>query len=267
MGIVQRILGTTGAVALAGLLTLSPVGVQEIKTHEGTSNTTYLDSANIPTICSGHTATASKVKYRTDAECDTLLKQDTTWASNAVRESIKGRIHQRHFDALVSFCFSVGRSACINSKLFSLVNEQKFDLASEQFLRWKYITVKGKKLDCNLPKSNCKGLIVRREDETRIFNEGTQGLKDYLQGSVSSPEPSEALPGTSALPKAVETPTEAPKRSHDWAGLPLVMLFFVMAFLGFYVMYELGRYVGSAFMDWLDKPAASEFSKQISKSD
>jgi lysozyme len=153
-------------------MTLSAGGAAALIGHEAIVQTGYLDSVGVPTACIGHTRTAVVGKYYPLSVCKQLFGEDVKWAEDAVNSSIKTDLTQSQFDALVSFCFSVGKSGCTTSTLFSLINKSDYAGAANQFDRWVYSTRNGKKLDCRIRSNQCYGLYLRRMDEKKLFASG-----------------------------------------------------------------------------------------------
>lgn len=124
---------------LAATLTLSLAGVGHLIQDEANVKTVYLDPVGIPTVCVGHTATVTRKdvgKTFSDVECQELLRSDTRHAQAVVRSQIKALITQGQYDALVSFCFNVGTSACKASTLFKKINAGQCQAAGLEFAKW-----------------------------------------------------------------------------------------------------------------------------------
>jgi lysozyme len=130
-----------------------------IKKHEGLRLEAYLPTPNdVWTIGYGHTHTTKQGQKITEAQAETLLRKDITWAEEAVNESVVVPLSQNQFDALVSFVFNVGAGAFGSSTLLRLLNSKDYEGAANQFLRWN--KQKGVAL---------KGLTKRREEERKLF--------------------------------------------------------------------------------------------------
>lgn len=153
-------------------MVLSAGGAAALIGHEAIVDTGYLDSVGVPTACIGHTRTAVVGKKYSIETCKRLFGEDVKWAEEAVNSSVKTPLTQSQFDALVSFCFSVGKGACMSSTLFKKLNTSDYDGAAKQFDVWVYSTRKGKKVDCRVRVNNCYGLYTRRMDEKALFTSG-----------------------------------------------------------------------------------------------
>lgn len=142
---------------------------------EGRSLHAYLDTARVPTICYGHTATARMGQTRTVAECDELLRGDLGIALAAVRKNVKVPVSDSTEAALASFTFNVGRYAFEQSTLLRLLNQGKVEEACLQLKRWNCERApKGwgdKTGNCATAKRDhrySKGLANRREKEIAV---------------------------------------------------------------------------------------------------
>lgn len=143
---------TAGAVSAAGL------GM--IAKHEGWVNQTYADPAlgwAVPTVCVGHTATAKRGEWKSDAQCLALLQQDAAGAYRDVQRLLPGPKTQGEIDAYTSFVFNVGAPKLEHSTLRRLFLSGDRAGACRQMLRWVYSG--GAKL---------RGLEVRRTEEVKL---------------------------------------------------------------------------------------------------
>lgn len=142
---------------------LSIKGLELIKKFEGLRLTSYLCSANVPTVGYGHTGPDVKLNMKiTEKEAEEYLLQDVQSSEQCVSSFVKAKINQNEYDALVSFTFNVGPTAFVNSTLLKLLNagSDKKVIASE-FSRW----VKGE------ANKEIPGLVRRREQERKLFLE------------------------------------------------------------------------------------------------
>jgi lysozyme len=153
-------------------MTLSAGGAAALIGHEAIVQTGYLDTVGVPTACIGHTRTAVVGKHYPLEVCKQLFGEDVKWAEEAVNSSIKTDLTQSQFDALVSFCFSVGKYGCTSSTMFSLINKGDYVGGAKEFDRWVYSTRNGKKLDCRIRVNQCYGLYSRRMYEKALFTSG-----------------------------------------------------------------------------------------------
>ncbi len=143
---------------------ISSRGLELIKDFEGFSSTSYLDVINIPTIGWGNTfyEDGRKVKLgeqisKTDALKLLEVIANTDFADK-IFPSIKVKVSQSQFDAMVSLAYNIGTGAFLKSTLLKKVNAGDFAGAGKEFLRWN--------------KANGKevlGLTRRREREKQLF--------------------------------------------------------------------------------------------------
>lgn len=150
---------------LAVFLAISGAGVAFIAQHEGTRYEAYLDSAGIPTICTGHIKGVKLGQVATEAECEHYLREDLAEAEAAVKACTHRPITQEQYDVLVSFTFNVGGGAFCNSTLARKLNRDDCRNAANEFLKWDKVTAHKKK-------RVVKGLSNRREDEREVFLQG-----------------------------------------------------------------------------------------------
>lgn len=143
---------------------ISPRGLELIKDFEGFSSTSYLDVVNIPTIGFGNTfyEDGRKVKLGEQISKTDALKLLEVIANrdfaDKIFPSIKVKVTQSQFDAMVSLAYNIGAGAFLKSTLLKKVNAGDFAGAGEEFSRWN--------------KANGKevlGLTRRREREKQLF--------------------------------------------------------------------------------------------------
>jgi lysozyme len=140
-----------------------------IQAREAFSAIPYLDGGKVPTIGFGSTVyvNGKKVTMRdkaiTRAEAELLFAITLQGYCDTVNKSIKVKMLQREFNAMVSLCYNIGCDAFAKSTLVKLMNDQsEMDGApsavADQFLRWN--------------KDNgvvVKGLTNRRKLERAMF--------------------------------------------------------------------------------------------------
>jgi lysozyme len=154
-------------------LKISDSGLQFIKRYEGLKKSVYLDVAGLKTVGYGHLLTKPELSSNsvtiggnkifldralTDAEVDTLLRQDIEPKAQTVRSTIKTPLTQSQFDALVSLCFNIGSGAFSSSTLAKDINAGNLEKAPGDFLVW-----------CKAGGKTVQGLLNRRQAEASIF--------------------------------------------------------------------------------------------------
>ena len=143
---------------------ISSRGLELIKDFEGFSSSAYLDVVNIPTIGWGNTfyEDGTKVKLGDQISKTDALKLLEVVANrdfaDKIFPSIKVKVTQSQFDAMVSLAYNIGAGAFLKSTLLKKVNAGDFAGAGEQFLRWNKAGEK-----------EVLGLTRRREREKQLF--------------------------------------------------------------------------------------------------
>lgn len=143
-------------------LTLSVSGLGFITTQEEKRNVGYYDAVGVPTSCVGHTGADVIVgKFYNDAMCADLLRKDTRIAQADVKRSVKVKVTQDQYDALVSFTFNLGGTNFASSTLLKKINAGDCHGATNEFHRWN--RAKGVVLP---------GLTKRRAAEAALWDGG-----------------------------------------------------------------------------------------------
>jgi lysozyme len=188
---------------------MSQYGMDLLIESEGYENHLYFDQAGLKTIGVGHLLTrnertsgdiningelVSVAGGISEAQVKQLLAQDLIRFEQAVNDLVKVPLNQNQFDALVHFAFNVGVTAFGNSTLLRYLNSGNYLAVPEQIMRWKYITVKGKR-------KVSRGLINRRVKEVNMWN-GNSG-KQGLFGGLPGGEKENAAPVDPDQPKAM----------------------------------------------------------------
>ena len=143
---------------------ISNRGLELIKDFEGFSSSAYLDVVNIPTIGWGNTfyEDGTKVKMGDQISKTDALKLLEVIANrdfaDKIFPSIKVKVSQSQFDAMVSLAYNIGVGAFLKSTLLKKVNAGDFAGAGEEFLRWN--KAGGKEV---------LGLTRRRQREKQLF--------------------------------------------------------------------------------------------------
>jgi len=143
--------------------TYSPKGLALTEGFEGLRLMAYQDVAGVWTVGYGHTGIGVRPGLViTQAEAQILLQSDIAASAACVNSAVCMMINQSQFDALVDFCFNVGRGNFLQSTLLRKLNAGDFSGATEQFDAWIYAGGKA-----------VSGLVRRRQAEARIFREMT----------------------------------------------------------------------------------------------
>ena len=136
------------------------LGLALLKEFEGCELTAYTCPAGVLTI--GYGSTGPHVKPGmtiSEAEAETLLKQDLTRFEKGISEQINIPLDQCEFDALVSWAFNCGLGATGDSTLRRRLNagETKSTVFAEELPRW--------------TSGGMAGLVRRRDAEVKLANQ------------------------------------------------------------------------------------------------
>lgn len=136
-------------------LALSASALVGIAVHEGYRGEAYEPvRGDVPTIGFGTTEGVEMGDRITPERALVRLLNDANKFQNAVRRCAPVPMHQYEFDAYVSLTYNIGENAFCKSSLVKLLNQQKYEEACQQILRWDKF--KGRSLP---------GLTKRRQEE------------------------------------------------------------------------------------------------------
>jgi lysozyme len=139
-------------------------GIDLIKRFEGFSSIPYLCQANKKTIGYGHVILKDEdYSHVTEEEAEDILKNDVSFAENAINKYITHYLTPNQFAALTSLVFNIGVGAFKKSSLRTAINNNRFDEAPYRFKLWNKFTNKEGK------KQISQGLIKRRELEVKLW--------------------------------------------------------------------------------------------------
>ena len=137
-------------------------GVDLIKRYEGFRAKAYSCPAGKLTIGYGTTRGVEPDDRVTRAEAEDLLMADIRQFEREVKTLIRVPVNRNQFSALVSFAYNLGADNLRKSTLRALVNRGDYSGAADQFPRWVWATVGGRR-------KKLGGLIKRREEERALF--------------------------------------------------------------------------------------------------
>lgn len=145
----------------ATVVGLSASGLAFIAGWEGKENKPYQDIVGVWTVCYGSTGPHVRSGgVRTDAECQTMLREDAVRFEAAVaRCSAPAVLNQNQYDAVVSLAFNIGTQGYCNSTLSRKLRAGDYAGASAEFPKWSYAG--GRQV---------RGLLNRRTAEQALFN-------------------------------------------------------------------------------------------------
>ncbi|HEY5381847.1 MAG TPA: lysozyme [Acidobacteriaceae bacterium] len=159
----------------------SDTGFALTRSFEGLRLESYQDSAEVWTIGYGHTGPEVHDGQRiSEFEAEALLRVDLAEAVACVRRAVNVEITQDQFDALVDFCFNVGRGNFQSSSLLRYVNLGEFESVVIQFGLW-----------VHAGGVVAPGLVRRRAAEAALFAGHAYTRLD--QNRIAA-EPGSALP-------------------------------------------------------------------------
>jgi len=115
---------------------ISAKGLKLLKSFEGLRLDAYIDAVGVLTIGYGTTTGVTPGMRITEAQAEDFLKRDLAKFEDAVRNLVKVPLNPDQFAALVSFAYNVGEGALAGSTLLQLLNQNDFQGAADQFLRW-----------------------------------------------------------------------------------------------------------------------------------
>lgn len=145
---------------------ISEHGLEKLKQWEGLRTKAYQDSKGEWTIGYGHTAKAGNPRpYHgmviTEKEAENILLKDLTQYEKAVEDSVKVKLNDNQFAALVSFTYNVGPDAFKKSTLLKKLNNGDYNSVPSEMMKW--IKSGDKRL---------QGLVNRRRAEGYLWTEG-----------------------------------------------------------------------------------------------
>jgi lysozyme len=140
-------------------MTTSSDGIALIKGFEGCKLSAYRDIKGIPTIGTGHTGPDVHMGMTiTPDQADQILSNDLHKFEISVNNMVTVDLTQGQFDALVSFAFNLGAGNLHTSTLLKDVNNEDFDDAAQEFLKWDHAGP-----------NVVAGLLRRRKAESAMF--------------------------------------------------------------------------------------------------
>lgn len=146
-------------------LVLSAAALVGIALKEG-----YTDQAiipvpgDVPTLGFGTTDGVKLGDRTTPPQALARKLSDVQKFEGAIRQCVRVPLHQHEYDAYVSLAYNIGSSAFCASTLVRLLNQEQYEDACRQILRWDRF--KGQPL---------RGLTIRRQSEyAQCMGEGAR---------------------------------------------------------------------------------------------
>lgn len=139
-----------------------------IKSLEGYKATAYRDDAGVWTIGYGTTRINGEpvvpgMEINVPV-AEALLRGDTKTATRIVNRTVRAKLAQNQFDALVSFVYNIGEGQWLDSTLLRELNAGR-PVVQDYLARFKFVTDPVTKV-----KKISNGLINRRAKEWAVFN-------------------------------------------------------------------------------------------------
>ena len=138
----------------AAVFAVSALALLGIASHEGFREQAYRDVTGVWTIGYGETKGITQNSRVNRLEALMMLNKSADEHAKGIVQCIKVPISQGEFDAYVSFTYNVGVGAFCRSTLLKKLNQQDYDGACKELLRW---TQAGGKV--------YPGLVKRRQQE------------------------------------------------------------------------------------------------------
>jgi lysozyme len=157
--------GSAAAIAAAGIL----AGVLWPQ-QEGTALVAYQDSIGVWTICQGDTHNVRPGLVETPAGCEARLRAIVGASIAAVDELVPGEKTVGQYIAYGDFIGNAGKENFRTSSMRRYAMQGRLRESCDALRLWVYAGGR----DCRDPKSNCRGIVYRRETE-RAYCLGTIG--------------------------------------------------------------------------------------------
>ena len=153
--------------------------------NEGYSTSAYLDSAGVPTVCYGSTTGVKYPSTVTDTECTARLKSDLESHLRAL-DKLPSDLPDSVVLGSVDFAYNIGVSGFRNSSVHTALLNKNYELAAKNVLKWKYITVDGKKYDCSVKNNTvCYGLWKRRVWQSKAIGNYYNTLQEAKEALIN----------------------------------------------------------------------------------
>ena len=149
--------------SITGYRDISEKGYAIIREFEGFKAEAYLDTGGVWTIGFGTIKYPNGQRVKKGDTCtreqaEQWLKNDCKWVDACLDKYVTAKLTQNQFDALASFVYNIGETAFAKSTMLTLLNQNNFTAAANQFDRWVFDN--GKRIT---------GLANRRTKEKALF--------------------------------------------------------------------------------------------------
>lgn len=146
--------GGTAAAAAIILYALWPA-------QEGTELVAYQDSIGVWTICQGDTSNVRPGMIETEAGCKARMDRIVGGSIAAVDRLVPGEKTVGQYVAYADFIGNAGEENFRISSMRRFAMQGRLADSCNAFLKWIYAGGR----DCRDPKSNCRGIVYRRQTE------------------------------------------------------------------------------------------------------
>lgn len=123
-----NVAGVTAAALIAALALIKP--------WEGRKNHAYRDIVGVVTICEGVTQGVRMGDYKTDAECDALLRETVAKHAAPIVRCLTRPIPDASMGAFISLAYNIGPSAFCRSSVARKANAGDLRGACDAMLAW-----------------------------------------------------------------------------------------------------------------------------------
>ena len=149
--------------SVTGYRDISEKGYAIIREFEGFKAEAYLDTGGVWTIGFGTIKYPNGQRVKKGDTCtreqaEQWLKNDCKLVDDCLDKYVTAKTTQNQFDALASFVYNIGETAFAKSTMLTLLNQNNFTAAANQFDRWVFDN--GKRIT---------GLANRRTKEKALF--------------------------------------------------------------------------------------------------
>ncbi len=163
----------TPAARLASLFAGCGAAALLLVPHEGWVNRGYPDPVHgerVLTACAGVTGAAVQKRPYTDEECVRLTAAAMVSHAAEIAPCLPENLPPDTHGAFISFAYNVGTGSFCNSTLSRKARAGDLPGACAELSRWVYAGGR----DCRDPRSNCIGIVKRRQAERALCEAGLQ---------------------------------------------------------------------------------------------
>ncbi len=118
-------------------LSLSAAALVGIALHEGYRDTAYIPvPGDVPTIGFGTTQGVKPGDKITPPQALVRALADVQKYEGAIKDCVGAPLYQHEYDAYTSLAYNIGPNAFCDSTLVRLLNQERYEEACQQILRW-----------------------------------------------------------------------------------------------------------------------------------